>query len=85
MRTPMKPVVKRDIPEMNHGTTEYRLHVRRKVDGEPETVFHTYKCFARPKNEDEALKIAGDFQTIEKMMVEEVTTIVKPRLIHLTK
>jgi hypothetical protein len=71
------------INEMNKGKTEYRVHVKGKVDGEPETVFHTYKCNARPENEEEARKIAGDFQTIEKLVVEEVTTITKSRILKL--
>ena len=71
------------IETMNRGTTEYRIHVKGKVDGNPDTLIHTYKVANRPKNEDEVRKIAEDFQTIEKAVVEEVTTITKSRILKM--
>jgi hypothetical protein len=73
----------RSIPEMNRGTTEYRIHVKGKIQGDPETYLHTYRINNRPANMDEVRRIAGDFDTLEKALVEEVTTITKSRILNL--
>lgn len=73
----------KQIETMNKGKTEYRIHVQGKMQDEPETVFHTYKCSARPESKEEALRVAEDFTTIERFLVEEVTTITKSRMINL--
>ena len=69
--------------EINRGNTEYRIHVQGKMEGEPETIIHTYRVKQRPATRDEATKIAGDFVSIDKLAVEEVTTLTKIRLIKL--
>ena len=74
---------RKDIPEMNRGTTEYRIHVKGKIQGDPETYLHTYKIGNRPANMDEVRRIAGDFDVLEKALVEEVTTITKSRILSM--
>jgi hypothetical protein len=62
--------------------TEYRIHVKGKIEGRPHEI-HTYKCSQRPESIEEARKIAEDFEEIEELVTEEVTTITKSRIIDL--
>jgi hypothetical protein len=70
---------------MIQQSTKYKIHVEGQIEGQgPEEFIHTYDYDnVIPPTEEEAKKIAGDFLTIHKLVVEEVTTVVKKRIIKL--
>ena len=75
--------MKTKAPDVSHGRTEYRIHVRGKVAGEDQDVIHTYRCSQRPKTLIEAERMAEDFTRIDKIVAEEITTVVKSRIVQL--
>lgn len=62
---------------------QYRIHVTGHLKSDPDTYLYTYQVEKRPESREEIKKIAGDFETLSRIVVEEVTTIVEKKLIQL--
>lgn len=55
--------------------TVFRIHVQGQIRGLVSDDYeHTYEVSQKPSNMEEVRKIAGDFESIKRCFVEEVTT-----------
>lgn len=72
--------------QIQHSTTtKFRIHASGTIAGEGKEVFnHTYDYDSKyPPTYEEARKIAGDFETIENLIAEEVLVTVNKRIVTL--
>jgi len=65
-------------------TKRYDVHVQGQIHGLVDDEYiHTYTVDHKPASMDEVAKIAGDFQSLKKVRVEEIVIRTEKRLIKL--
>ena len=64
--------------------TYYRIHAQGQLHGLVSDVYqHTYEVDYKPSSMEEVRRIADDFQSFKKLLVEEVVTTTRKSIIHI--
>lgn len=67
-----------------HTTTQYKIHVTGRIPSEGPGIFiHTYTVSKRPTSMVEAHRIAEEFESVDRLIVEEVSTTTNSRVLPL--